>query len=562
VATLFPAVLIADLIVDNAVDMPSMDDWGIVSNTLIRARLGVLDWEYLFQQHNESRPLFPRLLFLVISLVARGDTRWLLVVSFVLACAVSYSVFSLGKSTLTTRAWPLWGMGVLANLLIFTPNATWLMGSYLGLVPIACLTVSAVVLRSDLGTAKRFALSGVLCLIGTFSYANGLTTWLLAAPIVACSLGRRWLGGWALAFLVSAGLYFQGYVRPGNHPPLLDGLDPLRLGHFVLVFWGGPLGLNRAPIAAGVGTLLIGLFAAVGLYLVAQWRRQELRRRVMPWLSIGAYAVLSGLTVGVGRSSWGVHIALANKYAAFSLYLAVALTFVVPIVLEDVRVRGLLSVRRLRVVYVLGVGCLAGCLILHAVSAGVGIQETVWTGRMLRYGKSCLLFINVHVDEACLSSAVFPDAGPLRSWANDLDRLGYLHPRLRSSPRLQDLSAYGATDRDVGVFDTFIPRRHKVVTGGWAGKPSAAGPADAVILARQEPGGGWTPIVFVPVLLPRPDVVRERGRAYRNPGWRQKLKKRDLPPLPFPIGAWAFDAERGWALPLQGVHRVEPAPPL
>jgi hypothetical protein len=131
-----------------------------------------------------------------------------------------------------------------------------------------------------------------------------------------------------------------------------------------------------------------------------------------------------------------------------------------------------------------------------------------------------------------------------------------------TSPRLQDLAAYGVAGGKAGVFDTFVDRRHHVVTGGWAGKPSGIGPADAVILARQAPGGGWVPIAFAPVLRSRPDLEEDRGGAYRSSGWRRRLMKHEMEPLPARVGAWAFDSGRAWALPLERDYWVNPVPPL
>jgi hypothetical protein len=311
-----------------------------------------------------------------------------------------------------------------------------------------------------------------------------------------------------------------------------------------------------------VGAVLVLLFFLAGLYLVARRQHRALCCRAMPWLSIGAYAVLSGLVVAVGRSAWGVHVALANKYAPFSLYLAVALLFLVPIVVEDMSTRVSSRATRVRAVRGVGLGCLALCLVLHGVSAAGGFREAMWRGRMLRYGKSCLLFVNAYTDATCLTRAVFPAPESLKKRANELDRLGYLRPRLLHSPRLESLTAYDPANHAVGAFDTFIPRRHRVVAGGWALKPSAHEPADSVILARRRPGGHWAPLAFVPVSLPHRGSGRGGARPQGYARWRYRLAKSDASPLPVQIGAWAFDAQRGWALPLEGVHTLEPDAPL
>jgi hypothetical protein len=266
-ATLTPAVLIAILIAQNAVDLPHMDDWSLSSGTLILARTGCLGWSSLIAQHNESRPLFPRLVFLTLGTLSRGDVRWQLWFNFALACAVSYCVFRLAEKTVTAAPWPLLGLTFLANLLIFTPKQaeTWLWSTYVGLEPIACLCAALALLLSDLGGRRKLVLPGALCTVATFSYANGLSTWLVAAPLVTVVLGRRAFAWWGLGLPLNAAAYFYGYTRPGHHPRLVEGLQPVRLAHYQLAFAGSPWGIDRLSVATVIGAVLLACFAsAVG----------------------------------------------------------------------------------------------------------------------------------------------------------------------------------------------------------------------------------------------------------------------------------------------------------
>jgi hypothetical protein len=557
--TLVPAVLIAVLIVRNAVDTLYWDDWRMIGAPLVRASSGELGLEDLVGLHNESRPVFPRIFFLAVGTFTRGDTRWLLPLTFSLACVVSWSIFFLARATLHAGTSRLLGLTFLANLLIFTPKQaeTWLWGSYVGVEPVACLTASLSVLYSGLRPARKVAIGAALCTVATFSYTNGLVTWLLVAPVVALAVAPRWLGWWAAGAALNAGLFFHGYVKPAGHPSPLEGLRPLRLATYVLAFLGEPLGSNRLAIATAVGALFSASFALAGTYLLVHRRDVELRRRLTPWLAIGGYALLSGLAAGVGRSPLGVHQAMTNRYIPFSLYLGLALLFIVPIVLAHASGEAALGPVAHRIFQSFAGACLGVCLLLQASAVVIGVRETNWVGRMLLYGKSCLLFIDAQPDEACLSSWVYGNTAYVRQVANDLDRFGYLRPGLVKSRRLQNLRAYGRKARVPGVFERFARRGRRFVASGWAGLPTGAGPADAVILARQDRNGDWVPLRFVPVLSPRPDVSKERGSSCGNCGWRQVLDADELPDRPFLVGAWALDARRGWALPLEGVYTVD-----
>src|SRR5437016_1264763 len=102
--------------------MPYMDDWSLSSDLLVRWRTGTLAARDFWAQHNESRPFFPRLVFLLIGTVTHGDLRPQLWVNLTLALVVSAGVFRLARETTTVRPATLWALGTLANLLVFTPK--------------------------------------------------------------------------------------------------------------------------------------------------------------------------------------------------------------------------------------------------------------------------------------------------------------------------------------------------------------------------------------------------------------------------------------------------------
>jgi hypothetical protein len=378
----------------------------------------------------------------------------------------------------------------------------------------------------------------------------------LAIPVVATTAGVRWLGPWALGFLLSAAAYFRGYAQPPGLP--LSGVEPVRLTHYLLAFLGAPLGVNRVAVATTVGALLLPAFVFVCWYWLTHVREVGLRRRLAPWLSLGGYAVVSGLAAAVGRSSFGVPQALSSRYVPFSLYLPVALVGAIPIVISHRWEHRAPGVRARWATGALLALALIGCLVLHAASAFIGVVELLREGRMLRYGKTCLLFILVHPDERCLVDWVYPSVPATVQTARDLDELGYLRPGLVRSPRLQDLGGPGTMSVAAGVFERYFAAGRHFVALGWAGQPAREGPADAVILAQRETNGDWTPIGFAPVLVRRRDVAATAGRAYRDSGWRTDVLTRDPRNAAVEIGAWAFDAETRTALPLRNTFTAEP----
>jgi hypothetical protein len=263
----------------------------------------------------------------------------------------------------------------------------------------------------------RVATAAVLCLAANYSYSNGMFTWVLAGPVVATTTSLRWLAPWVLGFLLNAAAYFRGYVQP---PDLMSGLDPVRLAHYFLAFLGAPLGVNRLAVATTVGAVLLVAFALVCAYWLTYVREDGLRRRLAPWLSLGGYAVLSGIAAAVGRSNFGIPHSLSNRYVPFSLYLAVALVGAIPIIWSHRREHAAPRAHALGTARMLLASGLAGFFVLHAASAAIGVGEMIRVSRMVRYGKTCLLFILVHPDGQCLGDWVYPRPEAVVETARDL----------------------------------------------------------------------------------------------------------------------------------------------
>jgi hypothetical protein len=106
VSAVAPASVIAWLIATNVVDMPYWDDWFKTSTILVEWHAGTLGIDDLLRQHNGSRPLFPRLLFLALGEASKGRMTLQPALSVLLACLISWGVVLLGSRTLPGDRFP------------------------------------------------------------------------------------------------------------------------------------------------------------------------------------------------------------------------------------------------------------------------------------------------------------------------------------------------------------------------------------------------------------------------------------------------------------------------
>lgn len=336
-----PPVLTAGLILFFGVNLPYWDEW-VHLQTVVKFVDGKLTFADLFAQYNESRKVFPRLAIIGLNLTTGGDQRAQMMLSWVLACITTALLSVLARRTMPQHWTALTAM---VSLLLFSwaQWQNWLWGiQFVCFVPLACLAGILLVTTPRPDAAPKLALRtgacAVLCVLATYSYANGMLLWPLAfvalVTMPGASQGRRSLVGFGIVAAVSIGAYFAAYQRPMWTPTLGDALaDPVRLaGYFIVLIGGGfaPAELSDltgipklvAPIALGVGVLL-----ALGMCLPGALRQHRAAGR--PWLILAAYGLVSLVIIASGRSPFGVENALLSRYATFSLPVAVATLAVV-----------------------------------------------------------------------------------------------------------------------------------------------------------------------------------------------------------------------------------------
>jgi hypothetical protein len=551
------------LILRYGVDVPYSDQWNI-AHFFEKSARGTLTLADLYAQQNEYRQLFPHALFVGLGRLTGWDVRYEMFVSLLLACFVAWGVWRLGARTFAD---PL-RRGVLflpASLLNFSAIQydNWLFGvQVVYFVPVACVVAGLLFAYNEkTGTTVAVIACAALSVVSTFSSANGLVAWLvlppalLAARPAARAGARRWLPLWCVGLALCAAVYFNGYARPGSHPQTSEALrHPLDALAYFVAYIGGPLAAWRHPLALAlaVGACALPAYAFACAYLFRHRQDRALVRRSTPWVVLGAYSLITGALVTVGRVGFGVGHATTTRYAAFSLYLLVALVYLLPCLVEDARQRGYLSTSRLALLKRVGAAAAALLVLAHVVIFALVVRHSAanWRQRLLR-AKACLLFIEVVPEERCLSEGLYYDVPVLRERAASLERMGYLRPPLVREGRMRAASA-GESCVD-GSFKLLPAEGGGYVAEGVARLPRRGGePADAVVLAYGTSAEDQ-----------RAFALAEVGEAGARDGanWRKPFSPGTFPTNPpSTFTAWAFDAEEGKAYRLCDVREAAPPP--
>ena len=225
--------------------------------------------------------------------------------------------------------------------LVFLTATTFFGDSKLDFFPLACVT-ACIWVATYVRHPFNFLFAIMLCTVCTFSIASGLTSWLLATPLLMLAQTRstsskRWWAIWTCAFLFEVCAYFYGYEKPAHHPSVWQPLShPIPAGVYVLVFLGSPFtfGTNLPPLslALGMGGLLVLILPICAVYLWSNHYDRSLLGEALPWLMLAMVAVSAALLTMIGRLDFGPSQARASRYVTFAVMLPIALLALVPVV--------------------------------------------------------------------------------------------------------------------------------------------------------------------------------------------------------------------------------------
>ena len=571
---LLPVALIIGCIAHYGVNVPVADDWAL-SSLVSKAAHHKVQIKQLFQQHNEHRVFFLKLVVASIARMSHWDLRLQMYLSVLLCGITTCNVFVLMKRTLSLSAGPGSALGLCVSVLLFSPiqYENWLWGFQVAffLLPL-CLSSSWVVLTSNLRFGAKFALSAVLMAIATFSFSTGAFGWLLSFPLFVVTDGQmerrkaiRWIGYWLLGAGACVGLYLFDYHEPGHSTRILTGFHPFPYAEYAIVFLGGNLfrsATNQSTTLPFIlGLFLTVLFVVLLGYLFKVSRSRELKRRGAPWVAFGTFAMASGGLCALGRRPYfPVQQALESRYTTFSLMLVVSLLGL--LVLAYRHLRATFPERTAKTLpWIAG----AGIAILAAgytLSVPFSFEQMANLRSSHLDGKAALQYSRVLRDpgmaEAIMTATLFPDIGMLRGFVEMLDAVDRFRPPLIKDPRMHDDTASpGAKKRSGGRFDSIAAVDNQYVVSGWAILPERHERADGIVLAFLNSAGEWIALTMAAERTERSDINTMVGdRSLKNIGWRARFPAAILPPEAHELSAWAIDGKTGKSYKLDGSQKV------
>jgi len=565
-----PALLPPWLILRYGVDVHFWDEWSPdLARLYVKAHQHQLTFTDLIARHNEHRPLIPRLVYLALNSFTDWNNLANLWTGWIFAFIASLAIWWLIRKTAPPgRALILW---FLCNLLIFTPaqSENWLWGiGVANILPMTILAAAVVAAASALRPWLKLLICLLLASAATFTNGNGFFSWALVGAILAWSRSgdelfkKRWLFAvWMAGLAINAALYFYHYRGLSTFGGFYT-TRPLSVLLYLLTFSGNAFAYSTTyswqTACTVLGGMMLAMYLAAIGYFIYCWRKGELELcgNMLSWLAVGGFSVLSALIAGFCRGGSGPQQATNSRYVAHSLFLPIALIGLIPLICDDLRTR---LAGRLDSLWTQLPVCLATSLILVQISAFPSAIAGCQSWRIYqRQLKAALLLVNIFPDNPQLAF-LFPSLTILKSEANELDAMGYVHPPLiagNNAALIRPADAESAAGVRGQLERATTPQVGQISATGWAVFPLQRQVADAVFLTYQN--NQQQPIIFAlaEIGLERHDIATQLGDSrYQGCGWQATFPLAGLPTnlKAIRIAAWALDAESGKASPLEGV---------
>jgi len=555
-AAIVPAILLAIWVSAYGVNVPYSDEWRMIP-LFAKWHDHQLSFADLYQQHNEHRIVIPKLIYLAFATFTHWNLHYEMYFSVALCFATSAAVYTLLRRTFPlnqTKPLLLW---IACNVVIFSPvqAENWMWGFQLQLfIPNLCLVLSLVALTLDTNRSIRLVLAAIFTVIGTFSFGNGLLLWPAIGLFMILRRERTSsIILWTVLCAVVATTYFVGYVpAPKRHPVTGGWLD---YPTYFLAFLGSPLARDGVLVrSAATGTVVLAFFGGlVGYYLR---RNPNTLRRAAPWITIGSYALLSGLLAACTRVHCGPGQACDSRYITISSNLVLALialfSLVDPAQAGDSKIDNWLRSAKNSALTVI--------IILALVGLPIGVTYMQRLHRDICAGLAALQFSRVADTKQLLCEQLMIPVEVKRpqDYIATLEKLHLLANSVRTDASLEDADGRPkrATD-EFGVTTEVHPSGPQTFEAtGWAYLPEREVSAPVVLVtARQD--DGWHVFDLQKTGEPRQGVAAKfHSRNYLKSGWSASFDVAKLPPTANVVSAWALDPISAKTYKLPGEFRL------
>ena len=326
-----PIVSVGAYIYFFGLNIPFWDQWANVS-LLMKQQQGLLSIRDLFAQHNEHRPFFPRLIWIVLARLTHYNVKaeqwtnlFIAVAAFGFFIQRSLRLWRDSNVTVPPSLIPL------LSLLVFNlgHRESWLQGFqtvvFLGM---ACIVIGLFLIAED--ALIPYGIAILLGVLTTFSMANGLLYWPIGLVVLCLTASSKTriikIIAWLVCSSICIGLFLEHWTTTANIQPayLLAHLFEWLI--WILNFLGAPL-LAFWYVAWIFGALSVCLYVLVLVKAI----KANLWKPMIPYLGISLFILITTFSISLGRMEFGLRQSTVSRYLTMSVWYWASLLVLLPL---------------------------------------------------------------------------------------------------------------------------------------------------------------------------------------------------------------------------------------
>lgn len=329
-----PIIFLLVMLVRLSVNVPFWDQWDLVAK-IENLRQGKLLVSDFWEQHNEHRLFFPRIVMLGLAVITNWDTRYEVASSVVFAVASFGLLLLICRESfrLTKQSLPM-VLPLLLAMVWFSPvqSENWLWGWqlqwFLSVLAVMCGIHGISRMASRKFSAIDFACVAAAGIVAQYSLGNGLLIWPLVLIAMAFTgVARIYLAGTFSIAVMTTGLHLvtqRAFEPVASRSYFLS--HPLVFMEYFFTYLGRPL-YSHGWLTTVCGVVLFLGFVGGVLWLFIRHRQRFIA--ALPWTALGLYAIGSALLTSIGRAGLGLETAYASRYTTISSLLLVSVIVLV-----------------------------------------------------------------------------------------------------------------------------------------------------------------------------------------------------------------------------------------
>jgi len=303
------------------VDTPIWDSWRMIP-LFAKSYSGELTFHDFWQQHNEHRLIFSRLIILVLGRLTSWNTLYEAMLNVLITLGILIVVYNQLKQKFPKLPW-FYLLPVL-SLLLFSLNQfeNWLLGFTLHIFLHVLVVIGAINLLTNPKLNWKYLISAIgLSFVATFTFGTGLIFWLLGLTLLVLykniSPKKKWQ--MIIFWLIVSGLTIISYLyqfQPNTQDFWLTILNnPVNVILFTLLFLGRPLTmfLYLDTFWGILVSLYVLVFTTVMIFVLVKRNFVKLEK-LLPLIAYFIYGIGIGVVIGLGRAQYGYESARASRY--------------------------------------------------------------------------------------------------------------------------------------------------------------------------------------------------------------------------------------------------------